>query len=78
MLFATSQVFSQDMNMNGMNMPETKQEDSFYYTCVMHPEIHAAQPGNCPKCGMKLIKKKVAATKKVIDAKKEKIGRAHV
>ena len=28
------------------------------YTCVMHPEIHAVKPGNCPKCGMKLIKEK--------------------
>ena len=23
-----------------------------YYTCPMHPEIHAAAPGQCPKCGM--------------------------
>ena len=28
------------------------------YTCPMHPEIHAAKPGNCPKCGMKLVKEK--------------------
>jgi CopA family copper-resistance protein len=28
------------------------------YTCPMHPEIHADKPGNCPKCGMKLIKEK--------------------
>lgn len=28
-----------------------------YYTCVMHPQIHADVPGNCPICGMKLIKK---------------------
>ncbi len=28
------------------------------YTCVMHPEIHSTKPGNCPKCGMKLIKEK--------------------
>jgi DNA-directed RNA polymerase subunit RPC12/RpoP len=26
------------------------------YTCPMHPEIHASKPGNCPKCGMKLVK----------------------
>jgi FtsP/CotA-like multicopper oxidase with cupredoxin domain len=26
------------------------------YTCSMHPEIHASEPGNCPKCGMKLVK----------------------
>ncbi|MGD9724346.1 MAG: heavy metal-binding domain-containing protein [Pirellulales bacterium] len=25
------------------------------YTCPMHPEVHAAQPGQCPKCGMTLV-----------------------
>ncbi len=34
---------------------------SVTYTCPMHPEIHAAKPGNCPKCGMKLIKEKPKA-----------------
>lgn len=29
---------------------------STYYTCPMHPEIHSAEPGKCPKCGMTLIK----------------------
>jgi CopA family copper-resistance protein len=35
------------------------------YTCPMHPEIHASKPGNCPKCGMKLVKEiqKTAPTK---------------
>ena len=28
-----------------------------YYTCPMHPEIHEAKPGECPNCGMTLIKK---------------------
>ncbi|MDB5023546.1 MAG: efflux transporter periplasmic adaptor subunit [Mucilaginibacter sp.] len=27
-----------------------------YYTCSMHPQIHEHHPGNCPICGMKLIK----------------------
>ena len=31
------------------------------YTCVMHPEVQQATPGNCPKCGMTLIKKEKAA-----------------
>lgn len=26
-----------------------------YYTCSMHPQIHADHPGNCPICGMTLI-----------------------
>ncbi|RYY45779.1 MAG: hypothetical protein EOO06_15870, partial [Chitinophagaceae bacterium] len=29
------------------------------YTCVMHPEVQQDKPGNCPKCGMTLIKKTV-------------------
>lgn len=32
-----------------------------YYTCLMHPEIHEAKPGQCPKCGMTLVKKSGAA-----------------
>ena len=35
---------------------ETKPQ-AFYYTCIMHPEIHRDQPGKCPKCGMTLVKK---------------------
>jgi P-type Cu2+ transporter len=27
------------------------------YTCPMHPEIIQDKPGNCPKCGMALVKK---------------------
>ena len=25
------------------------------YTCPMHPEVRSNKPGNCPKCGMKLV-----------------------
>lgn len=28
------------------------------YTCVMHPEVISDKPGDCPKCGMKLVPKK--------------------
>jgi hypothetical protein len=27
---------------------------------VMHPEVTSDKPGNCPKCGMKLVKKLAA------------------
>ena len=27
------------------------------WTCPMHPDVHAAEPGKCPICGMKLVKK---------------------
>ncbi|MFT3909753.1 MAG: multicopper oxidase domain-containing protein [Ferruginibacter sp.] len=44
-------------DMGGMKM-EKQKEQQITYTCPMHPEIHATQPGNCPKCGMKLVKAK--------------------
>jgi Cu(I)/Ag(I) efflux system membrane fusion protein len=34
-----------------------KNPQKFYYTCTMHPQIHLDKPGNCPICGMELIKK---------------------
>jgi hypothetical protein len=27
------------------------------YTCPMHPEVVKNAPGDCPKCGMKLVEK---------------------
>jgi YHS domain-containing protein len=36
----------------------TKDANTGYWTCTMDPEIHQSQPGNCPKCGMKLVFKK--------------------
>lgn len=29
------------------------------YTCNMHNEIMSDHPGDCPKCGMKLVKQKM-------------------
>src|SRR5690242_1966723 len=31
------------------------QEKKQKYTCLMHPEVITDHPGNCPKCGMKLV-----------------------
>jgi hypothetical protein len=28
------------------------------YTCSMHPEVLQDKPGECPKCGMKLVEKR--------------------
>jgi P-type Cu+ transporter len=37
-----------------------KDEPKADYTCPMHPEVHRAGPGNCPKCGMTLEPSAVA------------------
>src|SRR5213083_2957909 len=34
---------------------EQEQEKRQKYTCPMHPEVVMDHPGNCPKCGMKLV-----------------------
>jgi YHS domain-containing protein len=36
---------------------QKKEEAKGVYTCPMHPEVKADQPGKCPKCGMNLEKK---------------------
>ena len=32
-----------------------KPADVDYYTCTMHPSVHAEAPGQCPICGMDLV-----------------------
>ena len=41
---------------------QVKTKQPTFYTCIMHPEIHESKPGNCPKCGMALIKEKSKTT----------------
>jgi Cu(I)/Ag(I) efflux system membrane fusion protein len=31
------------------------------YTCTMHNEVMSDHTGECPKCGMKLVKQKMTA-----------------
>lgn len=33
-----------------------KLQSGSYYTCPMHHQVHENKPGNCPICGMKLIR----------------------
>jgi hypothetical protein len=37
---------------------KTAKQQTVKYTCSMHPEVVQDKPGNCPKCGMKLVEKK--------------------
>jgi membrane fusion protein, copper/silver efflux system len=40
----------------------SKAQSKAYYTCSMHPQVHEEHPGNCPICGMKLIKVELTGT----------------
>lgn len=46
----------ENMNMDG-NKSTTSTEEKVLYTCSMHPEIIRDKPGDCPICGMHLVKK---------------------
>lgn len=39
------------------NKKPTQEQEMAVYTCSMHPEISQNEPGNCPICGMNLVKK---------------------
>ncbi|MGV3529663.1 MAG: multicopper oxidase domain-containing protein [Flavisolibacter sp.] len=36
-----------------------QQQTKTIYTCPMHPQVQKEKPGNCPICGMTLVKKKI-------------------
>jgi Cu(I)/Ag(I) efflux system membrane fusion protein len=37
------------------NAGASKDSDIDYWTCTMHPSVHAAKPGKCPICSMALV-----------------------
>jgi CopA family copper-resistance protein len=56
-------------DMPGMDKPKQENKQpvpTVSYTCPMHPEIHSPKPGNCPKCGMKLVREKSQTDKQPI------------
>jgi hypothetical protein len=45
-------------NLNGQ-AAHPKKPATFRYVCPMHEDVQSSKPGKCPKCKMKLEKKKV-------------------
>ena len=43
-----------------------------FFTCPMHPHIHEGHEGDCPICGMSLVKKEVDSTQSVGQEKSER------
>jgi hypothetical protein len=63
-LFATYAIAQVDAT--DPNRPHRQHEhEQKQYTCPMHPEVVMHDPGNCPKCGMKLVPKKAETKAKL-------------
>lgn len=43
---------------------KTDEQGKVYYTCPMHPQVRKDEPGNCPICGMKLVKREEGSAPK--------------
>tara|TARA_R110001583_G_scaffold39260_1_gene125977 strand:+ start:15386 stop:15748 length:363 start_codon:yes stop_codon:yes gene_type:complete len=74
-----------DMDHSKMDMKMDHSKMAKVYTCSMHPEVVSDKPGECPKCGMNLIEKKMdmkkmdmkKIEKKKMDTKKEDAHEGH-
>lgn len=45
----------------GKSKADTTLQADEKYTCTMHQEVISDHPGECPKCGMTLVKQKITA-----------------
>ena len=44
-----------DSSVQPTNQAPQKPGQTVRYTCPMHPDVLQDKPGDCPKCGMKLV-----------------------
>ena len=58
-IFSVTTIGLAGLNVTGCTkpVPRAGSVQIMQHTCPMHPEVVMEAPGNCPKCGMKLITK---------------------
>jgi len=48
-------------------VPTMSAEGGVYWTCPMHPQVRLDAPGDCPICGMKLVKRVQPSSEAAVD-----------
>lgn len=60
LLFATEGLYSAEVvTTQQTTSAHSKKPVRFYYVCPMHEDFKSRQPGLCPKCKMKLEKRRI-------------------
>lgn len=60
LLFATEGLyFAQVVTTQQTTSVQAKQPVRFHYVCPMHDDVVSSKPGRCPKCKMKLEKRRI-------------------
>ena len=72
--FAISNMQSQE-KVTTEQSPELMETNKEIYTCSMHPEVESDNPGECPKCGMKLVK--IEKQKDLLKTNSDKMNMMH-
>ena len=64
-MLAVLAIFTINSSVNALNQASAENGKTIKveYTCSMHPEVVSDKPGQCPKCGMDLVKKEVQKVK---------------
>ncbi len=62
LIVTTSSAYAPGVSAQQKEQSAHSKKTEFHYVCPMHEDVTSKQPGTCPKCKMKLEKKRLPKT----------------